>query len=280
MEDVFDVTMMEYAQTIFFQKPFYLVLFVCSLISLFVFRKEMERGRRFFLLYSLICLVLFIYNPVFFNLCGKYLLGGVRVRVRLFLLLPVLYTEAYVLACIVISLYQKKRALSCVSTMVIVSLLFIFGNMPYQGAKEGDYSYETPMIIMGENLYKIPQEHINITESILNDMDGERTTLSIYEMKGKNDEIGGTLNFSIRMYTSRIQLREVISSELYTSMGDEERSEYWAEYISSLDDGSTDSTSFYFLFPIDDERVADLIAYGCVELSVDSSNYCLLEYDV
>lgn len=277
MDNITDTTLLQTIQYMFWQKPFYVIFYLLCLVSLVLFWKSMERGRRFFLSYSLICLIVFIYNPVFINLCEHYLLRGDRVIVRILLLLPFLFTEAYVLTSIVSTISKKNRILSSILAILVVAMLFLFGNKPWQGAKEAGYTYDTPMILLAENPYKIPQEHIDITETIINDMDGERATLSMYEIHGIND-VGGTLNYSIRMYTSRIQLREVMSFDSYSSMTDEEQIQYWDEYISSIQDGSTDSSIYYFLFPIGDERAADLLEYGCEVLPVESTNYCLLTY--
>lgn len=275
MEKLTDVTILQRMHDVFWQKPFYLVLYLLCLVSLILFWKTMERGRRLFVGYSLLCLVVFIYNPVFVNLCEQYLLRGDRVIIRVFLILPLLYTEAYVLANIVSQ--ASKKYLSIVLTIVISSMLVFFGNTPNHGAKEGNYYYDTPMIISAENVYKIPQEHIDLTEAILNDMDGERSTLSMYEIHGIND-VGGTLNFSIRMYTSRIQLDSIMDYEEYSVLSSEDRNTYWDYYIDSIRDNTTNNSSCYFLFPLGDDRINDLIDYGCEYLYVDSSNYCILEY--
>ena len=61
-------------------------------------------------------------------------------------------------------------------------------------------------------------------------------------------------------------------------MTTEERTDYWDQYMNDVQNKGTDSSSFYFIFPIGDERAADLILYGCSELPVDSSNYQVLVY--
>jgi hypothetical protein len=172
---------------------------------------------------------------------------------------------------------NKNKVLSSILSIVLVVLLFVFGNKPWQGASESGSVYDSPMMIAAENIYKIPQEHIDICDAIINDMDGARCILSLYEIHGTND-VGGTLNYSIRMYTSKIQLRCVMSYEDYSLMTSEERDAYWGDYIHMIQDGSTDSSSYYFLFPVGDERIDDLLDYGCVDFSIDSSAYRLLEF--
>lgn len=272
--DNWDLTLICAMQELFWHNYFYAILYLLSLLSLVLFWKRMERGRRFYLLFSVICLVLFIYNPLFVNLIEKYLLHGDRVIVRLFLVLPVLFTEAYVFASLVSWVNKKSRILSVALSVAIVSVLLFFGVAPWQRAEKG---WGSDMYLLSENVYKIPQEHLDICDAILSDMDGDRTLLSMYEMHGIND-YGGTLNYSIRMYTSRIQLNELVSLESYMALSSEEREEYWDNYIATIQTYGTDSTSLYFLFPIGDERAADLISYGCSELPVDSSNYQVLIY--
>ena len=133
------------------------------------------------------------------------------------------------------------------------------------------------LVLFAENAYKIPQEHIDICDAVLNDMDGNRAVLCMYEMHGIND-LGGTLNYSIRMYTSRIQLDQVIDLVNYQILSDEERTSYWNEYISKMQNLGTDSSAIYFIFPLNDERASDLLTYGCNELPVDSQNYQVLVY--
>ena len=272
--DIWDLTKVETIHDMFWHDPFYVMLYVICLVSLVVFWKQMKKGRRFFLLFSIICLVLFAYNPVFVNLSEKYLLNGDNVVVRVFLLLPILFTEAYVFASITSALYQKSKVLSVAITVALTALLLFFGVTPWNREKVG---FGIGMYLISENPYKIPQEHIDICDAILDDMDGDRAILSIYEIRGKND-IGGTLNYSIRMYTSRIQLNEVLDMGTYSSLSYEERLDYWDNYIAELISYEADNTTLYFLFPIGDERVSDLMAYGCCEFPVDSSNYQVLAY--
>lgn len=258
----------------FWHSWFYVVLYFGCLISLAIFWKQMRRGRRFFLLFSILCLVLFIYNPVFVNLIEHYLLRGDKVIVRLFLLLPVLLTESYVLATLVSSTMSKNKVLSILISLAIVVLLFYFGITPWQREENG---WDADMYMLAENPYKIPQEHIDMCNMILDDMDGERATLCMYEIHGIND-IGGTLNYSIRMYTSRIQLDSVMDAESYGVLSYEDRSEFWNSYLSEISRNTTDNTRVYFVFPIDDNRIDDLIDFGCTDMGFDSQNYTVLEY--
>ena len=272
--NVWDLTKVRIIHELFWHEPFYVILYAVCLISLIVFWKQMKKGRRFFLLFSVICLVLFIYNPVFVNLSEKYLLRGNNVVVRVFLLLPVFFTECYVFAMITSLAHKKNRILSVALTVAITSLLLFFGVTPWNREKVG---FGMSMYLWSENLYKIPQEHIDICDSILSDMDGDRAILSMYEMHGFND-IGGTLNYSIRMYTSRIQLNPVMDYGSYSLLSSEDKVLYWDDYIAELQSYEADNTTLYFLFPKEDERVEDLLAYGCYDLNVDSPNYQVLAY--
>ncbi len=274
MDKLTNLSILETIQDMFWNGMFYVILYALCMLSLIVFWKTMERGRRFFFLFSVICLVLFIYNPIFVNLCEKYLLRGDQVIVRLFLLLPVFFVESYVFTKIVMVISKRSVILSVVVMIPIVLLLFFLGITPWTREEKG---WTSDMYLMAENPYKIPQEHIDITEAILNDMDGDRATLSLYELHWIND-IGGTLNFSIRMCTSRIQLSEVMSLDSYKNMSDEDRVEYWDEYMTEIQSNDTDSSSYYFIFPLEDERASDLISYGCEELPIGSSTYQLLVY--
>ena len=275
MENLLDLTMLQSINELYWHEPFYAIMYVVCLISLAAFWKTMKRGRRFFLLFSVFCLVIFIYNPVFVNLITKYLLRIDRVTVRLFLLLPIFSTESYVFTSLIRASHKKSRILALALAIAIVSMLFAFGVTPYQREKVG---YGVDMYALAENPYKIPQEHIDICDTILNDMDGERTTLSLYEFHGYNDT-GGTLNYSVRMYTSRIQLSTLISLADYSELSFEERIEYWNSYLNEIQNNGTDSTSYYFLFPFGDGRAADLMASGSfVELPTASTTYQLLVY--
>lgn len=272
--NVWDLTNIITMQQMFWHIRFYAELYLICLFSLVLFWKKMQRGRRFFLQFSIICMVLFVYNPVFVNLTEKYLLRGDAVIVRLFLLLPVLFVEAYVFSVLISNALEKSKVLAVSLTVAIVSLLLFFGITPWQRQENG---WETNMYLLAENPYKIPQEHLDICNVILDDMDGERAILSMYEIRGIND-IGGTLNYSIRMYTSRLQLDEVIDLESYLSLSDDEKMEYWYYHISYLENCDTDNSSIYFIFPKDDERITDLLSYGCYEIPVDSDNYQVLAY--
>ena len=131
----------------------------------------MKRGRRLLLLYSVMCLILFVYNPVFVNLAEHYLLHGDRVVVRVFQLLPIMLTEAYVFATITATIAEKSKILALGFTVAIASLLLFFGVTPWNREKVG---YGAGMYVLPENAYKIQQEHIDICDAILNDMDGNK----------------------------------------------------------------------------------------------------------
>ena len=269
-----DLTQLKTIHDLFWHRPAYILIYALCLLSLVIFRKKMERGRRFFLLFSVICLVVFIYNPVFVNLSSAYLLGGSRVLVRLFLLLPLMFTEAYVFASIVITVGDKRKVFSALLTFFIAAVLFYIGITPWQRKEKG---WPEDMYLKADNLYKIPQEHIDICEMILNDMDGDRALLSLSRINDIND-IGGSLSYSIRMYTSRIQLKSVMEFERYAELSPEDRETYWESYIMSIQDLTPDSSGFYFLFPVGDERCADLIGFGCEDMGFSSGNYVLLKY--
>ncbi len=272
--DVCDLTLIKTIHDLFWQDPFYVELYAVCLLSLVLFWKKMTKGRKFFLLYSVFCLVLFIYNPVFVYLVDKYLLHIDRVTARIFQLLPLLFTEAYVFASLVMTTAKRSKILSVGLTAAITALLLLFGITPWNRERLG---FGVGMYLPAENLYKIPQEHIDICDEILEDMDGKRAVLAMYEMHGIND-LGGTLNYSIRMYTSRIQLDEVLDIVSYTALSDEDRIIYWDKYITTIQGYETDNSNIYFLFPLEDERAYDLLEYGCYELPVESENYQVLVY--
>lgn len=273
--DIWDWTLIKTINDIFWYHPFYVELYVVCLLSLIVFWKEMKRGRRFFFLYSVICLVFFVYNPVFVNLTEKYFLHGEKVIIRVFQLLPLLLTEAYVLASVTAAAVKKSKILSIALTVALTFLLLFFGVTPWQRMEKGGWWAD--MYFIAENAYKIPQEHIDICDAIIADMDGNRSVLALYELRGINDT-KGTLNYSIRMYTSKIQLDVVMDFETYYSMPSDERTQYWTDYISGLESYDVDNTNIYFIFPQGDERASDLLAYGCRNLPVDSSTYQVLVY--
>lgn len=275
--DILDLTNLQKIIDSFWHKPIFIVIYVFCLLLLIIFWEQMKSGRRLFLPLSLICLILFIYNPVFVNISSKFFFReNSHVTVRLFLLLPLLFTEAYVFTIFTSCLFKKNKVISFIFTAGIVGLFLVIGVAPWQREAKG---WESNMYLLAENPYKIPQEHIEICEAILEDMDGQRAVLAMYEMHGKND-IGGTLNYSIRMYTSRIQLDEVKSADIYDVMPYDDRVAYWNAFIDGMMNNTidTNSSSCYFLFPIGDERASDLLLCGCEELSVESSNYQLLVY--
>lgn len=272
--DIWNLNLVKSINELFWHEPFYAALYAFCLLSLLLFWKQMKRGRRFFLIYSVMCLVIFIYNPVFVNLITRYFLNYDRVTVRLFELLPVLITEAYVLTSLTTVAYKKNKTLAVALTVAITCLFLFFGVTPWNREKVG---YGAGMYVLPENVYKIPQEHLDICDCIMDDMDGNRAVLSMYEIRGIND-FKGTLNYSIRMYTSRIQLDEAMDIVSYVALTDEERVAYWDEYIAKLQGYETDNSTIYFLFPLEDERASDLLAYGCCELPVNSENYQVLAY--
>lgn len=181
----------------------YFLLFLVALLLLF-FMKDEKEGRRLFLIPSLLTLLI-IYNPLIAHILMDYILGE-DVYWRMFWILPMIFTVAFVFSKLVAERKKtwKKILVFCVAAGMIIS--------------SGKFVYRQEVFVKAENLYKVPDETIEIVDMIRSGgMEnpkvaapiGLSTTIRQYDgsirlFYGRNAVISEKLNWRIRSIYQQI----------------------------------------------------------------------------
>lgn len=181
---------------LFWNKSLYLILYAICLVVLLVGKKHFKKGRRVLFGYSVLTYVVLICNPIFVKVAFKGFFTLKEEYVRMFWLLPIWITLAYTFTQLVYRL-KNKYAQILMAVGIIIILIVMGTTYSAQGM------YKTP-----ENIYKISQDALNISDMILEDSGGEADVV-ITKMSNVWDE----LYWGIRQYTSKIRMKEEIITE-------------------------------------------------------------------
>lgn len=170
-EKVFDIEAIFYGNSLIFRIILYVLL-------LYLFFKGGNFYHKVLLRYTVLVLCI-IYNPLIIYLCDK-ILGGIATDVRLFYLLPIFPICAYGMTSLIF--YKGKLDYK---SFVLFILLIILSGKTFLSQRV----YST-----AENLYKIPQEVVDVCEIIDQDASDKSAT------------VPNELIRYIRRYDSRIEL--------------------------------------------------------------------------
>ncbi len=129
------------------------VLFLISLFYIIFYGKRIPK---IFLIGSTLGLFLSFLNPLFCKIVAQKI-TGVDVYWRLYWIVPLYYAISY--AVVELLLLVKRKYLRCIE---LVLMIFIIG-------KSGYFIYQDPYFYEHKNLYKLPNEVINIVDTILDD---------------------------------------------------------------------------------------------------------------
>ena len=218
----------------------YFVIYLACLAVLFVCRKkeDWKEGYRAVFWYSIVVMILVCYNPIFTRLTFTTLFWyDMSVYVRVFLLLPVLFTAAYVVTGLLSKLPRIPGDLVFAG---IVALIIVFGKT----------CWNQGMYVPAENPYKVNTQAVQICDMIEETLDpGERCLLV---MPAKLDEVYGTepVSWGIRQYDSNVILStsfptkvseaEIESGEFETMLSDMEERREEPVYVACLRDNNVE----------------------------------------
>lgn len=150
-------------------------------------RKKNEKSR--FLTRYIICQYLIIFNPVFYYIAYIFLQGD-NVYVRLYYTLFPEIFMAYILTLLVFDFREKKHSVIC--AIVCGVLIMVLGKQYGEIAE-----FSKP-----QNIYKLPQEAIELCDIINTDSQNEEPRAIVYQ--GDVCDRGPIVY--IRQYSSRIQM--------------------------------------------------------------------------
>lgn len=128
---------------------FVLILFVLSVIYLFLFEKR--KPRRIMLVYVPTILLLLFFNPLFFGIFSH--LVGEEIYFRMIWLLPLTTVTGYTIIHIAERLQGKKRTGFCLAAVLV--LIF-----------SGKLVYSSPLYSVAENKYHVPDKVVHICDAI------------------------------------------------------------------------------------------------------------------
>lgn len=180
----------------FWNNNIYFGIYIACLVCLFLFRKKegWTGPYRAVFWYSVVALIGICYNPLFTRLTfTRLFLYDMSVYVRVYLILPIFFTVAYVVTGLVSKLPRLFGDLVIVG---IVAVTVVFGQT------YADHN----LYIAAENPYKVNSQSIQICDMIEQDKEqGERAKIIMPE---KLDEIYGTdlVSWGIRQYDSDMLL--------------------------------------------------------------------------
>lgn len=181
----------------FWKNNIYFGIYIACLLVLFLFRKkeEWKEMYRSVFWFSVIALIGICYNPMFTRLVfhSRLMWWDMSTYARIYLILPVFLTVAYVLTGLITRLPRVWGDLVFAAVAVLIVLT---GVTP----KDHEMYMET------DNPYKINMEAVQICDIIESDLpSGERCWVYI---SPKIDEIYGTdlVTWGIRQYDSSIML--------------------------------------------------------------------------
>lgn len=171
-------------------------LYLICLIMLVFFFKQNKKGKDIFLLYTILVYAV-IYNPIFIDLSFGLFLSDVNEYVRVYYMLPHVFMMVYVLTEMVSNVEKKKRNFCIVAVCVLFMVL-------------GNGHIQERFFLTSENIYKISDKAIKLSESLIEDEDGDiEVVFAGFEDSNQGDDV----YYGIRQYTSNIKFVSMFLSE-------------------------------------------------------------------
>lgn len=226
------------------------LLYVLSLVLVVFWKKD---NRTILVWYA--ALILFvILNPLFSLVAGRFI-DSSTTYVRVYYLLPVIFTIAY--ACTEV-VWQQKKERKKLAVMVVLCLVIAFSGKSY---------YELGAYRSTENIYKIPEEQREIADYILDDLEEGETADTLVVLWDPNW-------FYIRQYTGRIAgvglampLKEYRNKD-YAAQGDP------AGYVTYMQEQGIQFG--YMIVDYDADMISDYVEAGHILLGT-TENYAAIK---
>ena len=244
----------------FWKNNLYFGIYIACLILLFLFRKKegWKDGYRAVFWYSIVAMIVICYNPLFAKFTFKQLFFyDMSVYVRVYLLLPILFTVAYVFSGLIA---YMPRILGDIVLVAVVVLIIVTGETPQK----------QQMYVLPENPFKINTQAIMICDAIDQKLeDGERCRVYIPR---QYDEVYGTdiVTESIRQYDANIILDK---SFPYEKTEGELKDGSFFRYMEEIKEQKGKA----FVVCLQDEVMKEVLKKnGFCEIG-ETDNFCLME---
>lgn len=243
----------------FWNHSAYLIIYLICMIILFVCRRKMKRGFNVLGWYSVFMIVVVIYNPIFMKLAYKLFFRGIAEYVRIFIILPVWLTIAYVMTELVGNI--QKKSLKMLGVGICIAILMI-GGVPFS---------KNNMYINAENKYKVSQDALEIGEMILKDSSGQAVVLIQAPLNYDQDR--SSWYFGIRQYTTDI----IFPGRFATD--DEYQADNFPKMSVYLSKLKKENDFQYIICQNNSKMIEDVLACGYLVLGESGNHIVLKEQD-
>lgn len=159
----------------------YMVLFLLCLSYLYF--TELDKGKKYILVYGSFVLLLLFLFPFFSYLMIQIIFDG-EVYYRFLWLLPINIVIAYSMVRIILAIRNEMMG---VLVAAVMCMILIAG---------GNYTYDNPAFAKAENSYHIPQEVVDVCNAI-EPLEGEDWVMAVFPSE--------MLSF-VRQYSTRIHM--------------------------------------------------------------------------
>ena len=205
MSQIWQINKLFWGENLFF------LLYIVGVLIVVFERKQDKRKRKILIVYTFFVYILLICNPLFLKISFKIFFSLNEEYVRVFYLLPIFATIAY---AFVLLIYKTKKKAYRLGLLLILSVTIGIIGENFISQK----FYTKP-----ENIYKISNNALNISNMIIEDSDGDADAII-----RKMDSTWDNLYWGIRQYTGKIRLNsEIINGEDYDREYYAVFDEYW-----------------------------------------------------
>ena len=209
----------------------YFSVFIFAFSLLIAKRNAFNRGSALFVSFTLLTMILFVFNPALEQLISRFPASNDQVFARVWLLCPIWLIIAF--SSSFNALHKRRMITKNARTIMLSLIIIIFGN---------SLSYKQ-MYIQTNEVYKINADAVEIADKALQLSDGEPTSLYILVPSTggpmENFVNGGTVYQGINQYTGLIDLY----ADSYTETD-------WSTYFISdmMPDGVTPTENYINYF--------------------------------
>lgn len=181
----------------------YLSMVIVSIVSVFTSRRDNSRTSNLLVAFTLVTLLLFVYNPLFSYIFHLFPYGFDDVKARIFLLCPFWLIIASDLS--ETALRFRRKVCSPIFAIVIAFILIFAGDSIDSRSMAND----------SECIYKIKDQSVDIAEEALQISNNEPVSLFIVFPNGSNGkfENGGSVYEGIKQYSAIISVDQYAFTE-------------------------------------------------------------------
>lgn len=189
---------------------FHIILYVFSIIYIFV--KEKDKKKRIFLVYFQLLILFVLLNPIFNKIVGKFF--NSKTYVRMFWCIPYGITISYMFVDIFYNI--KNNVVKYLVLIASVIVICITGKLIYL---DGNF-------IKVDNIYKLPEESVDVTKIISNDSEEYKKAYVPTDIVAHIRQIDANIILTYKRNPNTYANNEYVMA---MSQGDVEKMDYLAQ---------------------------------------------------